>query len=55
LINLKAKKAPPRPEKSEGGITGTIKKVVAKVTGNDSSAKNRSRRGRRRTPIRSYA
>jgi len=34
LINLKAKKAPPRAQSErEGGVTGTIKRAVAKVTG----------------------
>jgi len=33
LINVKAKKAQPRPQKPEGGVTGAFKKAVAKVTG----------------------
>jgi ferritin-like metal-binding protein YciE len=37
LINVKAKKAPPRPEKSLGGMTGAIKRAVAKVTGNSTN------------------
>src|SRR3982750_267221 len=35
LINVKAKKAPPQSKTSEGGMTGAIKRVVAKVTGTD--------------------
>src|SRR3954469_23163550 len=34
LINVKAKKAPPRREKSGGGLTGAVKRAVSKVTGN---------------------
>jgi len=33
LINVKARKAPPATDKRQGGMTGAIKRVVAKVTG----------------------
>lgn len=35
LINVKAKKARPTEKSSDTGITSTFKRVVAKVTGND--------------------
>jgi ferritin-like metal-binding protein YciE len=36
LINVKAKKAPPQHKTSRGGVTGAIKRAVAKVAGGDS-------------------